>query len=292
MTNIILIKNERRRKDKTVENNNRINKSIKHDDLVYAIDIQKWKIEQTHKIIDNKEKKKFLVTYISFGVFTVLAGLVATLAAMMANSGDKEIATIGLSSALIIIIAGANLINLTVIRYIGALKADVLLAVRQLNCVRQSLHSMLHTLLEGVSPSEQFHIDKGEKEDACKSPYFDFIGSHIKYPMNNEGLRDRYFKIKINKKDNTRKYRNDYKALYRSADLFSICCIGAFNLILTIVPIILAIYASNLKLDKDTTFVAGLISGLFAIFFIYVMRKIIKSFFSNVAKPLIPDGVK
>ena len=291
MNKIVSIKEERRLKEQSVNKDNRINKSINHDDLIYAIDIQKWKIEQTHKIIDNKEKKKFLVTYVSFGVFTVLSGLVAALAAMMTKYGDQEIVTMGLSSTLIIIIAGANLINLTVIRYIGALKGDVLLAVRQLNCIRQSLHSMLHTLLEGSSPSKNFHLDKGEKEDGCITPYYEFIGSHIKYPMNNEELRDRYFKIRKDK-DGKEKYKNDYKALYRSADLFSICCIGAFNLILTAVPVILAIYASNLNLDKNTTFVAGLISGVFAIFFIYVMRKIIKSFFSNVAKPLIPDGVK
>lgn len=289
MNNIYKIDKENRVNKRNIDDDRRVNKSILREDLIYAIDMQKWKIEQLYKLIDNKEKKKFLVTNVSFGVFAVLSGLAAGLAAMIAKySGDYIVSSV-LYCSLIIVIAGANLINVSVIRYIVSLKGDVLLAVRQLNCVRQSLHSMMHTLLDGIGPSSNFYSNKGNESPECGSIYYDYIGSHIKYPMNNEALRDRYFRKKKGK------YVYDYRALYRSADLFTTCCIGAFTFMLTFTPIFLVLYIYYSTGWNKENFVSGAISASLAIFvgfaFFYVVRRIIRTFFGVVAKPLVPDDV-
>ncbi len=290
MTNIYKINKENRSVNGDVNNERRKNKSILREDLIYAIDTQKWKTEQLYNLIENKEKKKFLVTNVSFGVFAVLSGLVAALAAMIAKYGGDIIISSALYCSLIIVIAGANLINISVIRYIVSLKGDVLLAVRQLNCIRQSLHSMMYTLIEGKDPSDNFYNDKGNAGIDCCSVYYDYIGSHIKYPMNNEELRDRYFKIK----DGV--YVYDYRALYRSADLFATCCIGAFTFLLTFMPILIVLYSYYSIEGDNANFISGVVSAVLAIMvgtlFFYVARRIIRTFFGVVAMPLVPDGVE
>jgi len=290
MSNIYKIDKENRIEDREVDKDRRRNRSILREDLVYAIDTQKWKTEQLYQLIDNKEKKKFFVTNVSFGVFAVLAGLVAAISAMIAKYGGDLIVSYVLYCSLIIVIAGANLINIAAIRYIVSLKSDVLLAVRQLNCIRQSLHSMMYTLIEGVGPSSDFFKDRGKGNNDDASLYYEYIGSHIKYPMNNDGLRDRYFKLKGDT------YIYDYRALYRSADLFATCCIGAFTFLLTFTPILLAVYSYYLAKGNDATFTSGVISSglafFFALLFLYVVRRIIRTFFGVVAMPLVPDGEK
>lgn len=290
MSNVYRIDEDKRNEDRKVDRERRSNKSILREDLVYAIDTQKWKVEQLYQLIENKEKKKFLVTNVSFGVFAVLSGLVAAIAAMIAKYGGDLIVSYVLYCSLVIVIAGANLINITVIRYIMSLKSDVLLAVRQLNCVRQSLHSLMYTFIEGVGPPEDFCKNKGKPDDDRNSLYYDYIGSHIKYPLNNEDLRDRYFKLRKGS------YVYDYRALYRSADLFAMCCVGAFTFMLTFTPILLAAYGYYSSEGDKATFNTGVISAGFAFFFgslfFYVVRRIIRTFFGVVAKPLVPDGVQ
>lgn len=75
---------------------------------------------------------------------------------MIAKYGGELIVSYVLYCSLVIVIAGANPINITAIKYIISLKSDVLLAIRQLNCIRQSLHSMMYTLIEGVAPQMIF----------------------------------------------------------------------------------------------------------------------------------------
>lgn len=59
MSKVYRIYKENRVENQEVDNDRRKDKSILRDDLVYAIDTQKWKIEQLYKLIDNKEKRNF-----------------------------------------------------------------------------------------------------------------------------------------------------------------------------------------------------------------------------------------
>lgn len=79
--------------------------------------------------------------------------------------------------------------------------------------------------------------------------------------MNNKELKDRYFKVK------NETYVYDYRALYRSADLFAMGCIGAFTFLLTFTPILLAIYGYFSTDGNSASFISGVISAGFAFCF-------------------------
>lgn len=290
MENIYVIPADRRigkpdlRKE-AKKNERRYNKSLLRQDLEACIEIQKWKHESLLKLIDNKERKKFLITNVSFGVFAVLCGLVTGISTLLSKYGADTVIAYALYLSLLIVVIGVNLINLSVINYIASLKSEVLLAIRQLNCLRQSLHSLLFMLIHGKNPDSNFKKNKGNTGNKDMSIYFNLIGQHVKYPFDNETLRSRY--LKMNEKG---EYKNDYRALYRSADLFVICSIILFTLCLTIIPTVLFFY-NNYHLKDSFASGASFIGIALIIItgFLYAVRRIIKSFFSYVIKPLIPD---
>lgn len=292
MNNVYVIEKERRfgaPDSRTDKQERRRNDSLLEENLRECIHVQQWEYDNLTKLIDSKETKKFGVIKISFGVFAVISGMMAAIATFLAKYGDtpaREAIEYALSVSMVILMAGANLMNLTVIRYIVSIKSDVMLAMRQLNCVRQGLHGLLYTLLHRHSPNDKFEMDKGLPKSGEIGLYYYYVGRHIKYPFNNELLRSQYLK-----KNGDNDYRGyDYKALYRSADLFAICTIISFTFCLTSAPIILFFYKYY---SNKNDFLSGVLltaTIFLGIIFAYIIARIIRTFFGMVTQPLIPDG--
>ncbi len=288
MSTIYCIKEERRMENKKISSENRsdTNKYVFQNTLDDVIEFQKDEQNTLLLIIDNKEKKKLMVTHVSFLLFTVLAAMVAAILTFLSKEGLNEVTKISLFVALTLILIGINSINLSVIKYIAAFKREIVLSLRQLNCIRQSIASVIFAKLEGKLPNDNFCKDKGESESkSLNNLYWPLYGSHIKYPIDNILLRNIYLK---EKKDGREVH--DYKALYRSADLFTISAIFFFTIALNVAPlaVILMFHVetqATIGSFNDGVVFAFIVGSVMLLFILFVWR-IARSFFAIVASPL------
>ncbi len=292
MTEAVVIREDRRHgmaDTRPVQQERRFMRAVVRDDLKECLETQKWKYDNLLQIINAKESRKISVVKLSFGVFAIVAALMTAIATFLMKMGTNpslEIIEYSLSISLVVVLAGANLMNLTVMRFLVSLKSETMLAMRQLNCVRQSIHSLLYTLVNGSLPSSDFLQNKGSidnEEDG--GIYYTLIGRHVKYPMNNDPLRATYLT-----KTHTGNYKHDYKALYRSSDLFAICAIIAYTLCLTTAPV--ALFFFKFYKDRSDFFSGVALAGtiFLSIAFFYVVWRLVRTFFGIVTNPLIPDN--
>lgn len=247
--------------------------------LKEALEFQKWKIEQLHKVLETKERQKFAVLNVSYAIFALLITLLITIILIASKYKDTDVdLTAIVYWSLVLVALGTVIANLIVMRFISGLKCDSLLAMRQLNCSRASVHSILYKIMGGeVAIEGKSVLDTDSIED---TEYYRLIGQHIKLPLDNEQLRKTYF---------NECGKESKLALYRSSDLFALCAIFAFTLVMVIgAAIATALFTPFI--DLNGTFWEGVKSSMIFIiiivFCLYSGYKIIKSLLYRSLNPL------
>lgn len=234
----------------------RQNMSLGIDRAHDFLEMLQWNYINLQDFLRDKEKKKLAFVAGTFAVFslftTVLLSVLAT-----ASKDEKALFTLWFIIPFIIFIVGVAIVNVSMIKYIVALKLDTLLAMRQLNCVRQGIHSISYLLFEGEFPKpfEQHMFTQGGREafrdtllDVDRG-YWHIFGRHEKYALNNKEMRDLY---------------NSWKVYYRSADFFAICALVIFTLMLVLSPFFY-VFVANIDLTKNQTLILGMICGATAL---------------------------
>ncbi len=143
------------------------------------------KYKRLGEYISDKEKKKLAIVASSFAVFTFLV----TVALGIFKDGIAITNSMSLFYLVIIFITGIAVINISIIKYIVTLKLSWILAVRQINCIRQAINTIMFAKIEGYLPltlTEENVRNKKFKNTILdnKSTYWNLYGRYEKYPLN------------------------------------------------------------------------------------------------------------
>lgn len=245
MGNLIhMIGNERRNSNESVEDRNgeerRKSPYIEKEKLEDLLIFLNSKYEKLGEYVTDKEKKKLAIVASSFAVFTFLV----TIALGIFKDGINVKEPLAFFSLVMVFLLGIAVINISIIKYIVALKLSWLLAVRQMNCIRQAINTIMFTKIEGYLP-HTLTADKIKNEDYentildKKSRYWDLYGRHEKYPLNNVHLREKYQSWRV--------------ALiwFTSGDFFAISAISVFTILLVSGPAIYLHFFNDIEKLKE-----------------------------------------
>ena len=204
--------------------------------------------EKIVEYIKDKEKKKLWIIGGSYTVFSLVATVMVKI---LTSQIDNIPSMLALPSIVLfsLFVVGVVLIYTSIIKFILALKADCILATRQLNCLRQSINSVIFSYLETKYPKclpaerrdhealEGTILDKNTK-------YWEFYGCHDKYPLDNLAFRKTY----------------DRKSIYfRSADIYSVVIIAIFTSLLIMTPF--GFLMAHIKESESLSAIDGFMLG-------------------------------
>jgi len=208
--------------------------------------------------IKDKEKKKLWIIGGSYAVFSLITTVIVNIFTRAPVNLEKifSIPSIVLFS---LFVFGVVLIYTSIIKYILTLKADCIIATRQLNCLRRAINSVLYSFFEKKFPNEidscPNEIRSGTIKD-LESGYWKYFGQHDKYPSDNEGFRTAYNKPSI---------------YFLSADIYSVIVISIFSSLLIITPfsfLLANISESSSNLTAIEMFFLGGVSTVALLMFI------------------------
>jgi len=214
-------------------------------------------MNNTIEYIKDKENKKLLIFRYSFAALPILGGILTLLFAviqeLLLNPRSPTTSIFTLNIIFIFIASLILMMTITIIKYLIAIKGEIVLATRQINCSRQALLDTWKCIIDTTTTN-------GVNENL----YEKLIGRHNKYPLNNDGFRKHYqeksdsrvLKILnrlINGKDECRfnenswycravrgaKYRNIFT---RSSDLSAIISLGVVAIGISFLPLMGNIY--------------------------------------------------
>lgn len=177
------------------------------------------------ELIKDKEKKKLTIITSSFAVFSLLVTYILSVSTGATVGDIEKITSFPFLFVSLVFLSSISVINISIIKYIVSLKEECLLAIRQLNCIRQAINSIMFSKLEGYLPKT---IDKEIFEGTIRdktTKYWDIYGRHEKYPLNNFHLRDKYNSWKI------------FFICFTSSDMFAVFAISMFTILLASLPI-------------------------------------------------------
>jgi len=209
-------------------------------------------------IIKDKEKKKLWIVGGAYAVFSLITGVVVNI---FTRPVDNVPDLFAVPSIIVIslLVVGVVLIYTSIIKYILALKSDCILATRQLNCLRQSINSVIFSYIEKHFP-KPLPEDMDSRRFAgtikdTETDYWELYGQHDKYALSNITFRDTYKKGSI---------------YFRSADLYSVLVIALFASMLIITPILFLAYVheSQVSLTPAEIFISGGVSFVSLIVFL------------------------
>ena len=186
--------NTREPKFGVIENkNNRIGKnddrslcdvSLKDTEWTSYIERLQWEQNTLFDYLKDIQRKKFLVINYAVGIFPfIVSAIIAAFSYKIAGSAERSGVLVGFFLT-ILMAAGAS--NMVAIKYIAAFKANAILLIRQIICLRQALDSVTYHLIEGALPT---------KIDALRNnttKYWEVFGRHRKLPIGNNGYRSHY----------------------------------------------------------------------------------------------------
>lgn len=285
MGKVYLIDNERRKNNSDIRPLE-IKESEGGERRVQKVYMEKKKLEDLLAFLNerynrlnehvlDKEKKKLLIIASSFTVFTFLV----TVGLGVLKDGITGIPTpllLGVSS---IFLAGIATINTSIIKYIVTFKLSWILALRQMNCIRQAINSVLFAKIEGFIPrrlTEEIMREKDFKDTILdsSSTYWNLYGRHEKYPLNNVHLRQ--------------KYSSRFKIWFTSSDFFAILTIVVFTIFLVMTPPILYSHYHGIEFNINSI---GFIffSGIVAATSMYLVFRSALSALDNINKTLSED---
>ncbi len=142
----------------------------------------KWEFEQTSQSLNEIRKRKFIAINASMVMFPGLVGALAAITTM----NELSLFTESMQWVAVLIVSiFIGLANMIAIKYIAAFKSQSTLAIRQINCLRQALDSITYFKFEGKFPIHLKALAEG-------SIYFKTFGKHRKFPVGNEGFRNRF----------------------------------------------------------------------------------------------------
>lgn len=227
---------------------------ISKESLTNLIETVRLEIQLLVEFFKDQERKKLNVVNSSIGTFTIfITGLVTII--FLANkfdaisSSQQQAGTSGISSEFItimffVVLGGLGLINLVLIKYMASLRAGTVLAMRQLNCLRQALDSATYAQIEGYFPKK---IESLYSKDTI---YHAAFGKHRKLPLHNEYLK------------------KDCAKIIKPADHFAIFMISLFTCGLLGAPVY---YFYRVAEDSKLN---GVISAVMLVIFISFVAKI------------------
>jgi len=184
----------------------------------------------------DKERKKLLLISSSFGVVAVMISILLGASEAVSfvlpavDSGNGEPTTKAAESVAgilpMVAVIGIALINLVITKYVISLKSESFMSIRQVNCLRQGIHSLLYFKLHSKLPCDNSELTKGA--------FGALYGKHKKFDIDNESIRDRY-------RSNT--------IYYKSADLLAVAVLGILSLSIAAYPVLQAI-PQGIQFDK------------------------------------------
>ena len=155
----------------------------------YFIKHVEYKMSQQREDIRFAHNKKFLILGSTLTVLTILTTfIIGIMDVYKPNMGNTVAASIGVSLALFLLIVSS--INYSIIKYLVDLKLATIIAVRGLNCSRQSLHALLFAKIEGKLPIKLPLLESNEIDTSGtildkSTRFWEIYGRHEKYPLNN-----------------------------------------------------------------------------------------------------------
>lgn len=170
-----------------------------------------------------------------------------------------------------ILLLGINGINIAIVKFVLAKKSDIVSATRQINCIRQAVLATTFAQMEGRYPSSSQELKEHD------TTYWKMLGRHIKFPIDNDGLRQ--------------KYNNPY-ILFMSADYFAVVVIAGFTVIVSFLPLAWLLSDQFMKLHTSTPISAmllGVVGGAVGVLFPLTTFFFVRSSIREVDKALSPD---
>lgn len=182
----------------------------------------------------DKEKKKLTIIVSSFAVLSLVTTFSFNIAKAYAGQLDA-VTTVAFGVALLGFLCAVAFVNIAIIKYVVALKMDCLLAIRQLNCNRQAIHTFLYAKWQRIFPSRSLNEmkTKGDFDGTIldrNTHFWRIYGRHEKYPLNNVDLRSTYIELQNNKG------KLLSRLPYMPADIFAIYAIAVFTFVLLVLP--------------------------------------------------------
>lgn len=148
MSEILLFQQDRRKNEKPintplVENGRHI--MINSVDDKYVDDLlthcEKRRIDLELHLRD-KEKKKLTIIVSSFAVLSLVITILFNISSSFAAETSAT-STVAYGIALLTFLSAIAFVNISIIKYVVSLKMDCLVALRQLNCNRQAIHTFI-----------------------------------------------------------------------------------------------------------------------------------------------------
>jgi len=241
-------------------------------------------ISLMHDYIKDKEQKKLLIFRYSFAILPILGVLFVaafTYINDLHKTSEVYTAIFAYNGISLIVSTIVLLLCLSVIKYLASIKADTILAERNLNCFRSGYYETMGLILKSSGSPRLF--DK-------------LIGQHNKYPLDNASLKDSYReKVKnnilvrlncwVNKPiTGNRLYwikrglkDGRYRTIFiRSADMFSILTISIAAVCVSFLPLLGNLYLIlNMSFTWVGTVLFIVISSLNILVLIIFINRII-----------------
>lgn len=235
---------------------------ITRDSLDYLIELTKWRMHTLIEVVQDKEKKKLGLLMASFAVFSLLTTVSLGLFSAEKIS-IKDLYSPVVFTILFVFLVGVTAINTSLIKHIIGLKSDCLIFLRQMNCLRQSLHVLTFARVENYLPLSLLYFDPPQKENDVSKwqrrwifmPFFllkylyQYESPTIHTPKRCDLFRRELFQADSNyltlygkheklplDNDTLRNAYNEDEVIFESADIFSVLAIGFFTALLLIAP--------------------------------------------------------
>jgi len=290
---VIPVERRKQRRKKEYKNEREDGKLVVTETTVdFFIKHLEQKMSQQREDIRFTHNKKFIILGSTFTVLTLIStfimGLVDTYKPEMSAI---VIGSIGVFLALFLLIV--SVVNVSIIKYLVDLKLTHIIAIRGLNCNRQSLHTLLFAKLEGKLPKKLPRIENKETEFPGTildktTKFWEIYGRHEKYPLNNVELRDRYLE-KISK-DGEKIIIPKKNIWFKSSDLFPIYVIAIFTLVIIISPIVVfLIEVGTWHLPPYISMLIGACVILWGIAFLRMVKTIVNGALEKIISKLSSD---
>lgn len=182
----------------------RIQRGVLRSELEYTVDVLREEQKTLISFISDKEQKKQQIFRFQLAAMALLAAallsalpiyerFVSQLSPVLnENFSDKIFLVMMVFNVLgFIVIAMINLTSVAVTRQITSLKSNIILAVRQLNCNRESIQDAIAARLCGAYPLGNWrNLKNGTQWEPANTIYI----RHNKFPIDNSGLQNSLMK--------------------------------------------------------------------------------------------------
>lgn len=208
-----------------------------------ALETMKWDQEKAMSLYKGYEDDKIIFIKLTIGVYSVfITGLIAVFSFSMKKGGTFSLAP-PFDILFAIALIGMGLIGLSLLKYVIWKRAEGIKTVRQMNCNRQAIDSIMFHCFEGRYPS-----DKQELKDR-DTLYWNVLGKHRRLPTDNDPMRENqaYF----------------FESLPLSPDNFLILVMTVLIFITLSIPILFLLFSPS---GQST--VLGFISGVLSLSFL------------------------